>query len=482
MRLLYGYVLTVGVWMLAVAAAAGVTLHGQAQEREQAVERFQNRSDTGASFVGAYVQDVFKTERRLGARVSDASWRPSEFVSSSRFLGFPVGVLLDSEGRAVALSPDAPDMEGTKLASDRYPHLLGALAGRPTVSDVVPSAVEGKPIVAFALPLSTGRYRVLSMGFSLAEGPLQAFLERQPIAGTRGYIMDSSGATIVSAGGGAAPTDINPSRVASALKEPTMVDGRLLAATPIPGTEWTYMLDAHGDAVLAPAAADDGNQWGLLAIVALLSLGGLLVTRRAIAARGQARAERAEALEYRALYDPLTGLGNRGLLMDRLAAALQDRRRSGYVGIGFCDVDYFKRINDTHGHHAGDEVLKEVAQRLRGAVRIGDTVSRMGGDEFIVLLTEVGSVLEAEQVMERARRAVAQPIEVDGVSLSVGLSGGLALSRSGDSADTLLRNADAALYGAKQSGRGRCVVYHTLLDGVSVDQAKILAAVGKPLG
>ena len=175
------------------------------------------------------------------------------------------------------------------------------------------------------------------------------------------------------------------------------------------------------------------------------------------------RAAQAE-LEYRALYDPLTGLANRSLLMDRLANTLPVSRRPGHVGIGFCDVDDFKQINDTHGHHAGDEVLKEVARRLLGAVREGDTVARMGGDEFILLLTDVDSLLDAEGVMERASRAIAQPMVVDGVTLKVGLSRGLALSHSGVSADMLLRNADAALYAAKKSDRGRCVVFHALLD------------------
>ena len=303
------------------------------------------------------------------------------------------------------------------------------------------------------------------------------------------------------------------------------------------------MLDAPAAAVLAPMTADDRSQWALLATLALLSLGGLLVTRRAMASRGQARAEKARLdhrlrltvqhapvgmtlvdldhrfvepnarlcrcsatparswplssleksptrrpeldlaaihrliageidsyereqryvrrdgsllwgrlavsvvrdetgglvlrqtdrgrhrvpcrtleLQYRALYDPLTGLANRSLLMDRLSVSLPVSRRPGHVGIGFCDLDHFKQINDTHGHHAGDEVLKEVARRLLGAVREGDTVARMGGDEFILLLTDVDSVLDAEGVMERASRAIAQPMKVDGVILKVGLA------------------------------------------------------------
>jgi len=603
MQIFRAYSQIIGIWLLALAAAAGITLHGQAQERDQLFDRFQQRSDTGASFVGTYVQDIFKVEKRLGAQISDPSWRPSEFVASSRLLGFSGSVLLDRQGRAVVLAPPAPELEGTQFAK-RYPHISGALAGRATASDVVPSAAQGNPTVAFALPLPTGRYGALSMGFSLAEGPLQAFLERQPIAGTRGYIIDSSGETIVSSGGWAAPTVVEPSRLASALDHPTVAEGRLLAATRIPGTRWTYMLDAPAAAVTAPMTADDNSQWALLATLALLGLGGMLATRRAMLSRGQARAEKARLdhrlrltvqhapigmtmldlghrfvepnahlctmlgysgeelaattleevthgegveqdlasmdqltageidsyereqryvrrdgtllwgrlavsavrgddgeplyfvvqieditefraaqaeLEYRALYDPLTGLANRNLLMDRLANTLPVSRRPGHVGIGFCDVDDFKQINDTHGHHAGDEVLKEVARRLLGAVREGDTVARMGGDEFILLLTDVDSVLDAEGVMDRASRAIAQPMVVDGVTLKVGLSRGLALSHSGVSADTLLRNADAALYAAKKNGRGGCVVYHALLEGASNHMEEALDPVSNDL-
>jgi diguanylate cyclase (GGDEF)-like protein/PAS domain S-box-containing protein len=168
-------------------------------------------------------------------------------------------------------------------------------------------------------------------------------------------------------------------------------------------------------------------------------------------------------LEHRALYDPLTGLANRGLLVDRLTSALDDTRKTVTLAVGFVDLDHFKQINDTHGHHAGDAVLKAVAHRLRNSVRAGDTVARMGGDEFIILLTDVESLEAATMVMDRARRAVEQPIEVDGNSLTVSVSGGLVYANPGDSPETLLRNSDAALYAAKDAGRGRIEIYNSAL-------------------
>ncbi len=180
------------------------------------------------------------------------------------------------------------------------------------------------------------------------------------------------------------------------------------------------------------------------------------------------RAARAE-LEYRALYDPLTGMANRGLLLDRLTSALADTSRPATIGVGFCDIDHFKKINDVHGHEAGDEVLKEVARRLRSAVRSADdvrsadTVARMGGDEFIILLGEISSQAEAELVIERAARAVRQPMVVNHTTFMVTLSLGLALGEAGQQPDTLLSDADVALYAAKKAGRGRWVVYDPAL-------------------
>jgi len=170
-----------------------------------------------------------------------------------------------------------------------------------------------------------------------------------------------------------------------------------------------------------------------------------------------------EKLEQRALYDPLTGLANRGLLIDRLSHALRRDRSEGVVAVGFCDLDHFKRVNDSLGHHAGDVLLREVARRLQAAVRANDTVARMGGDEFVLLLPDVESLDGAKAILDRARKAVEKPIEVDGHVLTVAFSAGLAVGSSGLSAETLLREADTALYAAKDGGRSRCEVYNSAM-------------------
>ncbi len=167
-----------------------------------------------------------------------------------------------------------------------------------------------------------------------------------------------------------------------------------------------------------------------------------------------------ENLERRALYDSLTGLPNRGLLVDRLTHALVDHRRDeGLLAVAFCDLDHFKRVNDSLGHHAGDLLLQEVALRLQDSVRGSDTVARMGGDEFVIILPRVTSLDLATSVLDRAKLSVERPIEIDGHLLTVSFSAGLAVGGPDDSAEMLLRDADSALYAAKKNGRSRWEIY-----------------------
>jgi diguanylate cyclase (GGDEF)-like protein/PAS domain S-box-containing protein len=143
-----------------------------------------------------------------------------------------------------------------------------------------------------------------------------------------------------------------------------------------------------------------------------------------------------EQLEQRALYDGLTGLANRGLLIDRLTHALVDHRRDGaMLAVAFCDLDHFKRIHDSLGHHAGDLVLQEVARRLQGVVRDSDTVARVGGDEFVVLLPRVSSIETATAILDRAKAALDEPIEIEGDSILMSLSSGVAIAEASCTAD-----------------------------------------------
>ena len=160
-------------------------------------------------------------------------------------------------------------------------------------------------------------------------------------------------------------------------------------------------------------------------------------------------------LAHQAVHDPLTGLANRVLMMDRLTQALlRMDRLPGRLAVLFIDVDYFKRINDRFGHEAGDEVLRVVAARLTDASRRTDTVSRFGGDEFVMLCDKLRAEEDVRVIVDRVIRAMNQPIPYEGSNLKISTSVGVVVTRDpAAGAENLVRNADAAMYAAKDRGR-----------------------------
>jgi diguanylate cyclase (GGDEF)-like protein/PAS domain S-box-containing protein len=159
----------------------------------------------------------------------------------------------------------------------------------------------------------------------------------------------------------------------------------------------------------------------------------------------------------RRAYDPLTGLPNRALFAERLEDALaRHRRRKGQFAVLFVDLDHFKAVNDTFGHVAGDELLTEVARRLEASVRPGDTVSRFAGDEFAILLERIIDISDATGVADRIHSALAAPVLLNDHEAIPSASVGVALSLTPyERAEDVVRDADAAMYRAKQEGGGR---------------------------
>jgi diguanylate cyclase (GGDEF)-like protein/PAS domain S-box-containing protein len=167
------------------------------------------------------------------------------------------------------------------------------------------------------------------------------------------------------------------------------------------------------------------------------------------------------ALLHQAFHDPLSGLPNRLLLLDRVAQALNRLSvRSSTVGVIHLDVDRFKMINDSLGHPVGDQLLLAMADRLIGLVRPGDTLARIGGDEFIVLCESLSGEAEAVMVTDRICTAMAQPLGWDGGQVVITVSAGIALATAPSvDPDSLLRDADAAMHRAKSGGRARSAVF-----------------------
>lgn len=162
-----------------------------------------------------------------------------------------------------------------------------------------------------------------------------------------------------------------------------------------------------------------------------------------------------ERLRYLAYYDGLTGLPNRRLFLDRLNVSLSQARRDKHLlAVMFVDLDQFKQINDTLGHKIGDELLMAVTERMNGCLRDGDTLARLAGDEFTVILPAIPHADAASKVARKFMECYARPLHIDGHELHVSASIGICIyPDDGEDADSLLHHADIAMYRIKESGR-----------------------------
>lgn len=212
--------------------------------------------------------------------------------------------------------------------------------------------------------------------------------------------------------------------------------------------------------------------------------GGAVITHLDITGRKQAET----TLKRRATHDPLTGLPNRVLLTDRLAQALARASRSGQnVGVMFCDLDGFRDINNTYGHLAGDKLLVTIAKRLRAVCRSTDTVARVSGDEFVIILEDVQSESEIEEVSKRVIDALSEPVNLDEATVETGTSIGLTMSpgvsRAGvRTIENLIRDADAAMYAAKEGGRGKFAWFSPEMHERTPERPALVKAIGKLIG
>lgn len=171
-----------------------------------------------------------------------------------------------------------------------------------------------------------------------------------------------------------------------------------------------------------------------------------------------------ERARYLAYHDITTGLANRALFNERLAHALLQAERHGWtLAVMYLDLDKFKTINDTHGHPVGDKVLQLVGKRLQGCIRAEDTISRIGGDEFLCLLMEVKNDRAVAKVAELMVKKVSEPCEMNQIKLVIQPSIGIALyPKDGTTAETLLKVADATMYRAKEGKTNYC--FYSLTD------------------
>jgi len=209
----------------------------------------------------------------------------------------------------------------------------------------------------------------------------------------------------------------------------------------------------------------------LALVAALCVLGWVMVLRKRVEEQARLLRESEGRFRHMALHDALTGLATRLLLDDRLTAAVEgSKRHQTGLALLMIDIDKFKSINDTCGHHCGDEVLRVTSARLMRAVRKSDTVARMGGDEFVVLLTDLNDPNMAEAFAAKIVESLGEPIPFGGRDVPVSVSVGACTSDAGGLDDeALLKRADDALYQAKANGRNCFCVYTPDLQGVQAE-------------
>jgi len=237
--------------------------------------------------------------------------------------------------------------------------------------------------------------------------------------------------------------------------EPANVNGP--AARPALPFPWAQ---THASALLVPVVGESGAHGALCALSQTINGFGVEESRFLIAAAtvlsaALRRIQSELRLAFLAQFDALTGLPNRALLSDRFSQMIVRASRHGSsLGVLFIDLDDFKLVNDTLGHAGGDELLKESARRLQESVRSGDTVARISGDEFAIILAELARPDDAALVAQKVIERLSAPVEVNGQEVFVTASIGIAtFPADGDDAESLLGAADAAMYRVKQSGR-----------------------------
>lgn len=220
-----------------------------------------------------------------------------------------------------------------------------------------------------------------------------------------------------------------------------------------------------------------------LSIVAVKDEGGRLMHYVGVFSDvSRLKAHEAE-LDRLAHFDLLTGIPNRRLLSDRLDQALARARRHGTtLGVCYLDLDGFKTVNDRFGHEGGDQVLVEIARRLKSMSRGDDSVARLGGDEFVLLWNEVGPPQECLQALERILSGVAAPLCIEGVSVSVSASVGVTFFPEDNAdSDSLLRHADHAMYAAKQQGKNRYQVFDSRLERSMHSRVELMGKIARGL-
>lgn len=427
-------------------------------------------------------------------------------------------VVVDVQGTIVADYPERPQRAQFNYADRDY--MQAALAGETFIGRAVMGRTVKEPVLPMATPVKDGRGEVKAVLVGITPLATTGFLDQllhSRIGESGGFLLISPRDKLFV---GATEPELvlkpTPPPGINKLHDQAMAGFRgtgvtvnakgveeVVAMVSVPSTGWFVVARLPTAEAFAPVRRVQDyilhNSWVVSIVFLILASAGLSIVFRPLvrAAEHADRMTRGEApleplpvvrddevghltsafnrlllklsdsqaeLALAAHHDALTGLPNRLLLADRLQQALAQAKRKGQrVALLFLDLDGFKPINDTLGHEAGDEVLRQVARRLIGQVRRADTLARIGGDEFVLLLCDLeddGKAVEAAATSVAAKciEALAAPFTLGNETCALGVSIGIALGNGDSSANGLLLAADQAMYRAKDAGRGRYVL------------------------
>jgi diguanylate cyclase (GGDEF)-like protein len=397
---------------------------------DEAVQRTMSEPDLDwfdANF-GIWLYEYFGHDRTY---VLDADNKP--------IYGMMDGERADPSSFTTAYTALAPLVK--RLREDMRAGQLPEGATTPSIANLV--MIEARPAMASIVPIVSDTGRIVEMPGSERLHVSIRFLD--------GTFLETLGKQYLLNGTRFAwnDDDIRPDEAGFPLKK---TSGTVLGY-------FVWQPERPGGRVLTQTAPALG--------FALFLVGGIvsLLVRQLRRASSELQASEAQA-QHLAFHDPLTGLPNRALFFDRLDRNLIDTRREGTrVALLYLDLDRFKNINDTLGHSAGDDLIRELAERLTALTRAEDCVARLGGDEFAILQSGVSSHQDAIALCERIIQSVSHPFELLGNAAFVGVSIGVAVAPdSGVDRADLMRKADIALYRAKSEGRNRFRIFSEEMD------------------
>jgi diguanylate cyclase (GGDEF)-like protein len=451
------------------ALGLGLTAHANTKTQQLLVQDRTSLQSTLATLGKQYV--LFSLKEGLDY-ASTGTWQltPGSAADQARLQSFVKNaVFLDYGAALVSLTGQPLDAysvgAGLPPTSDPGygPMTRALLAAQPDVSSVM--KVGAVPVVAMGVPVTVGgQTKAVFVGYMrLDNSPLETYVAQLRYGKTGStYVVDSNGTVV------AGP---RPSSIGTAVGQPHAMTqlgrghggsyqdskaGNEVTYEPFGVGGWGGFIVQSSSEFFGPTRANSLHIGvALVALLAVAAAGIIVLGYRQEASRRRFQ----ELLAHQAYHDGLTGLANRSLLNTRLHQAIsRARRQSRGVALLYLDLDGFKPVNDREGHEVGDELLVAVGQRLSSIVRAEDTVARIGGDEFAILMEDVDDPVSARQAAERVVGEVAQPVVVRGREVTVGVSVGIAFSPRGeDDGESMLRDADLAMYRAKDAGKSSFV-------------------------